>query len=59
MIHPSQVLPYITLGSTTFLNASLAVDVADILSYVAPAPGSQRSGLIRVHLGSGPWGFWG
>ncbi|BDA45814.1 hypothetical protein COCOBI_07-6010 [Coccomyxa sp. Obi] len=42
------VLPYITPGSTTFLNASLAVDVADILFYVAPPAGSQRAGLIRV-----------
>lgn len=54
------MLPYITPGSTQFVNASLVVDVADILSYVGPT-GAQKSGLIRVPLGFGwgPWGFWG
>lgn len=54
------MLPYVTPGSTTFYNASLAADVADIMSYVDAPVASQKAGLIRVPLGwGGPWGFWG
>lgn len=54
------VLPYVTPGSTTFLNASLAVDVAGILSYVAAPAAAEKAGLIRVPLGWSGWGgYWG
>ncbi len=54
------VLPYVTPGSTMFYNASLAVDVAGILSYVAPPSAAEKAGLIRIPLGWSGWGgYWG
>ena len=54
-----QVLPYVTPGATVFSNASLAVDVAGILGFVAPPPSAEKAGLIRIPLGWGGWGYWG
>lgn len=51
-------LPYVTPGSTTFYNASLAVDVVGIDRYLQ---GSEKAGLIRVDLGAynGGYGYYG
>ncbi len=54
-----QVLPYVTPGATMFMNASLAVDVAGILGFVAPPPSAEKAGLIRIPLGWSGWGYWG
>ncbi|CAL8470601.1 g10143 [Coccomyxa elongata] len=53
------VLPYVTPGATMFMNASLAVDVAGILGFVAPPPSAEKAGLIRIPLGWSGWGYWG
>jgi hypothetical protein len=42
------VLPYVTPGATMFMNATLAVDIADILDYVAPSPTAQKRTVVRV-----------
>lgn len=54
-----QVLPYVTPGATKFLNASLVVDVAGILNYVASPQSAEKAGLIRIPLGWSGWGYWG
>lgn len=56
---PLQVLPYVTPGSTKFYNASLVVDVAGILGFVASPVSAEKAGLIRIPLGWSGFGYWG
>lgn len=55
----TSVLPYVTPGSTKFYNASLVVDVAGILGYVASPVSAEKAGLIRIPLGWSGFGYWG
>jgi hypothetical protein len=53
------VLPYVTPGATTFLNATLTIDVVAIEQYVQQQA-SEKYGLIEVPLGGCCyWGYYG